>query len=207
MRVVLRDDNRKLIGRIDVNASLRPTRVSVPAAPASGGNGDAAESANREVFLNWDTALDDAGQLRKCIVCSCTDLYTEKAFPIVTGAVVAMAFIGAAMGAAGLADTPPVLIGMGIVLVLDVAILFFSRRRLVCYQCRTTYRELSIARYHRPWDRSIAEKHRLQNPQRLASPALNPQRAARNPEATADRIVLPTVTRTAPVAADKGYFA
>jgi hypothetical protein len=150
MRMVLRDEFRRRIGRIDVDAALRPTRVSVTDLP---------DSPPREVFLNWDTALDDSGQLRRCVACGCTDVFKEKAFPQVTAIVVVLAFAGAIVGALGLANTPPVLIAMGVVLVLDVAILLFSQRRLVCYHCRTTYHGLPIARYHRSWDRATADRH------------------------------------------------
>lgn len=146
MRIELRDLDRKRIGRVDVDAARRPTRVAVPAA-------------GREVFLKWDTALDDAGQLRRCVVCGCSDLFSEKAFPQVTGFVVVFAFAGAVVGALGYANTPPVLIAMLAVLVLDVAIFIFSRRRLVCYRCRSSYHRLPIARYHGTWDRPTAERH------------------------------------------------
>lgn len=205
MRIVLRDQSRRLIGRIDVNESLRPTRVPVALAPTP--DSQQPTAAPREVFLNWETALDDAGQLRRCVACGCTDLFTEKAFPMVTGAVVVLAFIGAAMGALGLAQAPPVLIGMAVVLVLDVAILFFSRRRLICYQCRSTYLHLPIAPYHKPWDRATADQH----------PAIDAEQPVATPpaeEPTAE-LILPTVVRTAPAPAggapggvdNKDYFA
>ena len=152
MRIELRDESRRRIGRIEVDPALRPTRVM-----AAGGR----SSGDREVFLNWDTALDDAGQLRRCVGCGCTDMFREKAFPQVTALVVVLAFIGAIIGALGLATNLPVLILMACVLVLDVAILVFSRRRLVCYRCRSTYHNLPIARYHRAWDRSKAERFPL----------------------------------------------
>lgn len=146
MRIELRDESRRRVGRIDVDPALRPTRVSVVAS-------------DREVFLSWDTAVDDAGNLRRCVACGCTDLFHEKAFPQVTGLVVVLAFSGAVLGALGLASRPAVLIPMALVLVLDVAILLFSRRRLVCYRCRTSYHGLPVARYHRSWDRSIADRY------------------------------------------------
>ena len=146
MRIELRDESRSRVGRIDVDPALRPTRVSVVAS-------------DREVFLNWDIAVDDAGNLRRCVACECTDLFHEKAFPQVTGLVVVLAFSGAVLGALGLASRPAVLIPMALVLVLDVAILLFSRRRLVCYRCRTSYHGLPIARYHRPWDRGAADRY------------------------------------------------
>ena len=73
--------------------------------------------------------------------------------------VVVLAFAGAVLGALGYATTPPMLIAMGIVLAVDIAILLFSRRRLVCYRCRTSYHGLPPARYHRSWDRSTAERY------------------------------------------------
>ena len=146
MRIELRDERRQRIGRIDVDPALRPTRVSVV-------------GSSREVFLDWDTAQDDAGHLRRCVVCGCGDLFRQKAFPQVTGFVVILAFAGAVVGALGYATTPPVLIAMGIVLAGDVAILLFSKRRLVCYRCRTSYHGLPLARYHRSWDSTIADRH------------------------------------------------
>ena len=147
MRIELRNHEGRRAGRVIVDPAQRPTRARTAA-------GD------REVFLKWDTALDDAGQLRRCIVCGGRDLYTEKAFPQVTGFVIVLAFAGAVVGALGYATTPPMLIAMAVVLVLDVAILLFSRRRLVCYACRTSYHELPIARYHKPWDRPTADRLR-----------------------------------------------
>jgi len=146
MRIELRDERRVKIGRIDVDPTLRPTRVTVV------GTG-------REVFLNWETALDDGGHLRRCVACGATDLFREKAFPQVTLFVVLLAFAGAVLGALGYATTPPMLMAMGVVLVLDIAILLFSTRRLVCYRCRTTYHGLPIARYHRRWDRATADRY------------------------------------------------
>jgi hypothetical protein len=186
MRIELRDENRRRIGRLTVDATLRPTRVSV--IPRHG-NGNA----QREVFLDWDTAVDDAGQLRRCVACGCADLFREKAFPQVTGLVVLLAFIGAIVGAFGLATNLPVLIIMAAVLVLDVAILLFSSRRLVCYRCRTSYHKLPIARYHRPWDRGTADRY----PAPVSAPA-----------GVLPAAVPPTPAVAAPAVAEhKGYFA
>ncbi len=146
MRIELRDAERRKIGRIEVDPVRRPTRVHV-------------DGTGREVFLDWDTALDDARHLRRCIFCGCRDLFRTKAFPQVTGFVVVLAFAGAAIGALGLATTPPILIAMLLVFVADVAILLVSKQRLVCHRCRTSYHDLPIARYHRRWDRAVAERH------------------------------------------------
>lgn len=145
MRIDVRDTHRRRLGRIDVDAARRPTRVRI-------------DAADREVFLDWDTALDDAGKLRRCVVCGCHDLFRAKAFPQITGLVVVLAFTGAVIGALGLA-TPPMLTAMIAVLVADVAVLLFSKERLVCHRCRSAYQGLPIARYHRRWDRAVAERH------------------------------------------------
>ncbi len=148
MRIELRDERRNRIGRINVDTALRPTRVSVV-------------GRDREVFLDWDIALDDSGHLRRCVVCGCTDLFREKTFPQVTWLVVVMAFAGGVLGALGFATTWPTLTVLGVVLLLDIAVLLFSRRRLVCYRCRSSFHGLPIARYHRPWDRATADRHPL----------------------------------------------
>ncbi len=148
MRIELCDESRKRIGRIEVDPALRPTRASIVGS----------ENGEKEVFLDWETALDDAGCLRRCIACGCDDLFRAKAFPQVTGVVVVLAFAGAVVGASGFA-TPPILGLMVLVLVADFAILLFSKQRLICHRCRSRYLGLPIARYHRRWDRSIADKH------------------------------------------------
>ena len=156
MRIELRDAERRKIGRIRVDPARRPTRVRL-------------EDSDREVFLDWDTAIDDAGHLRRCVACGCQDLFRAKAFPQITAVVVVLAFAGAAIGALGLATTPPILIAMVAVLIADVAILLFSRQRLVCHRCRTSYHEVRIARYHRSWDRAVAERHTQKLPRHAES--------------------------------------
>lgn len=203
MRIELRNENRQRIGRILVDPAQRPTRATVvpfrppalirsvqrtirrasaivrpsdqDASAADRHDIDAAIAPppSTEVFLNWDTALDDAGQLRRCVACGCPDLFKEKAFPQVTGFVVVLAFVGALVGVFGLVTNLPVLIVMAVVLVLDISILLFSRRRLVCYRCRSTYHDLPIARYHRSWDRTTADRHPA--PGSVATPPGSPR--------------------------------
>lgn len=145
MRINLRDLHRRRIGRTELDARQRPTRVHV-------------DDADREVLLDWEGAVDDAGHLRKCLMCGCGDLFREKAFPQVTIVVIVLAFAGAALGVLNLVTTP-ILIAMAVVLVLDVAILLFSQQRLVCYRCRSTFSDLPIARYHTRWDRATADRY------------------------------------------------
>ena len=154
MRIEVRDAERQKVGRIVVEATQRPTRVRL-------------EDSDRELFLDWDTALDDAQHLRRCVVCGCHDLFRAKTFPQITIFVVLLAFAGAAVGAfLGPATRPPLLIAMVVVLMADVSILLLARQRLVCHRCRSSYHDLPIARYHRRWDRAMAERHTSPAPRR-----------------------------------------
>lgn len=142
----MRDEDRQRLGRIDVDPAARSTRVQIP-------------DSDREVFLQWDAAVDDAGRLRRCVVCGCPDLYVQRMFPQLTGFVVVLAFAGAAIGILGLAENPLVLAALVIVLILDVASFAFRRHRLVCYRCRSSYSNVEISRHLKPWDRAVAERH------------------------------------------------
>ena len=181
MQIELRDGRRRKIGRIEIDPAMQPTRVPVqpqariwerPPESSHGATGPVPATKlepepslpvtnpprARDAFLDWEAALDDAGHLRRCIACGCGDLYKSKAFPQITSLVVVLAFAGAVIGVIGLATTP-VLIAMTVVLILDVGLLLFSKLRLVCYRCGTSYHRLPIARYHRWWDRTIAERY------------------------------------------------
>lgn len=166
MRIDLRDGDRKPLGRVDVDPAARPTRVAVATrgseAIVGASVGDVHEQpheATREVFLNWEGALDDAGHLRRCVACGGAAMFRTKSFPQVTLLVVVLAFAGAVVAALGYATDPKVLAALLVVLVVDVAILLFARPLLVCYRCRSTYSMLPMARYHRRWDRREAERH------------------------------------------------
>lgn len=152
MRMRVRNERRRVLGRAEVNPAERPTRVLVESAA-----GDDQET--HDLFLNWEGALDDAGQVRRCVACGCSDLFQERAFPQVTALVIVLAFAGAAVGALGFATTTPMLLLLCAVLAIDVAILLFSKRRLVCYRCRSTFMDMPIARYHRGWDRALADRY------------------------------------------------
>lgn len=160
MRIEWRDALRRRIGRVEVDPEARPTRAPIIERGV--------HTPEREAFLQWEGALDDAGQLRRCLACGCGDLFKEKAFPQVTGLVIVMAFVGAIVGALGLATNLPVLVLLIVVLALDVAILMFSNRRLVCYACRSSHHDVAIARYHRSWDRSVADRYPVLSAQRIA---------------------------------------
>lgn len=146
MRIELRDESRRHVGVVDVDPTIRPSRARL--------NGE-----DREVFLNWDTALDDASCLRRCLSCGCTDLFREKAFPPIMGVLVILNYAGLLMGIFGFAESIIVQFIMIILLLTGLVVLLRSRMRLVCYHCRTAHSDLPLARYHRSWDRAIADRH------------------------------------------------
>lgn len=49
--------------------------------------------------------------------------------------------------------THPALIALILLLIgCDVWVLAFAKTHLACYRCRTTYRDVIVARWHRNWD-------------------------------------------------------
>jgi len=145
VRILLREPGERSRATLEVDPTQRPPRVRTL-------------EDTRDVFLEWDQALDDDGQLRRCLACGGA-LYRRKAFPQVTGFVIVLAFALALVGILGFADNIPLLLGMTLVLLIDIGILIFAGTYLDCYRCRSSHRRLPIANYHRPWDRSIADRN------------------------------------------------
>ena len=145
MLLDLRSTSGDRLGRIELDAEARPTRITL-------------SESGRDHYLSWDGAVDDGGHLRSCIACGYPHLYKARSFPQVTPFVVVLAFAGAALALLGYATEWWILFLLAVVLILDVVLLFLAESRLTCYRCGSVYRQLNIARYHTPWDGSIAEK-------------------------------------------------
>ncbi len=145
-------DGKQKKGTFEVDVEEQPTTVIV----------DPSES---ELFLNWDSTIDDSKRIRGCIVCG-GDLYKEQMFPQVTGIVIVLAFAGAVAGILGLVTTWVMLIAMSVVLILDILILFVVKTRLSCYCCNTRLSQTTIAQYHKHWDPDKAAqlKRQLEEP-------------------------------------------
>lgn len=163
------------IGRIDIDPETRPNLIrfanperavagedAASSSPSEGGTPPKVEvDAGRDhCFLNWEGALDDSSQLRKCVICGCDRLYRSKVLPQVTPFVVVLAFAGAVIGLLGFATNPLVLPGLVILLAVDIATLALAKERLVCYACGSIYSKIRVARYHRRWNRADAERVR-----------------------------------------------
>lgn len=145
MQMDVRTSEGARLGRIGILPDERPSRIRPP-------------EADRDVYLEWDGAIDDGGHLRTCLACGCSNLYRARSFPQLTPVVVVLAFAGAALALLGYATEWWILTLLAIVLALDILVLLLAESRLVCYQCGTIYRKLKIARYHTPWDRKISDK-------------------------------------------------
>ncbi|MDP6987005.1 MAG: hypothetical protein QGG74_03065 [Phycisphaerales bacterium] len=144
MRVILRSLDHEPLGAIDLPTGDTPSKVQT--------------DLDRVVFLDWERSQDDEGHLRRCLSCGGDTLYRHRRFPQITGFIAVLALALGLGAILGLATGWPVFIAMLIVLAFDIAILLFSPETLECYRCRSSYRDLDIARYHARWDRSEAAK-------------------------------------------------
>lgn len=160
MRIEPRDASRRRLPRVEVDEGARPATVSLARDDRVRPGGAPVVDAEppTPLFLRWDEALDDARALRRCVVCGCDDLYLRKSLPQVTPFIVVLAFAGTAVALLGYAASPVAYALLAALLVVDVATLFLAERQLVCYACGATYTRLRIARYHRRWDRGVAER-------------------------------------------------
>ena len=125
-----------------------------------------------DIFPDWDRARDDAGVLRRCVLCGEEHMYRRKLLPQVTGLIVVLAFTLALLSLLGYFGGPVILSVMVVVLIADLGILFFSPESLHCYGCRAEYRDLTIGQWHKPWSRAMSR--RLSKD----SPTINPDSSA-----------------------------
>lgn len=145
MRIELRDSSKRRLGRVEINEGERPARIAVPGLV-------------HDLFPRWEGAVDDSGSLRRCVVCGCERLYRRRNLPQVTPVVAVLAFSGAVVAILGYAASPLATAALVALLVIDVFILVFSERQLCCYRCGAIFTATRIARFHRPWERAVAEK-------------------------------------------------
>ena len=148
MRIDVRNRRRERLFSVEVDAKHPP-----PVVKPSDGSGD--------VYLDWDQALDDQGTLRLCPVCGCRELFVRKDFPQLTGfwlvvlaALVAMILFGFRQVVLGL-------FVLGAVALLDAVIYLFTPRCLVCYRCRSEFRDAPIHPGQTGWELATGEKYHL----------------------------------------------
>ncbi len=181
VRLDLRDRERRYLFRIKIDPRKPPsiahppgatsietagasnaTSVDHAKAPASTTGASAGEPVgrNKEVFLDWDGAFDDQQHLRRCPACGCRELFVRKDFPQITGLVIVLL---AVVMAVALFSSQLDIFGfllLGAAAVIDAIIYFFVGKCLVCYRCRSEFRDTPIRPDHAGWELATGEKYR-----------------------------------------------
>ncbi len=167
MRIDIRNLQRRHLFRVEVDPQNPPRIVrppgSSPPALAAGTASSPVNHGEGEIYLNWDQAIDDRGYLRHCPVCNCKDLYTRKMFPQITGFVIVTLGVALSLVLIGYRQSTAALVVLLVMIAADLAILFLSKRKLVCYRCRSEFHGLPVSRDQRPWDSAMAEKYPLES--------------------------------------------
>ncbi len=148
--------------RINLRWQKDQTPVQVVANPRAAKDGFTNCSlGNGQTFeLNWRDSLKPDGSLSQCPACHCRELFSRRDFPQRTGlAIVAIGAI-AAMVLWSLGQVIWGFAALGAVTLIDALIVPFVGRCLVCYRCRSEFRDLPIPRSHPGWDLATGEKYR-----------------------------------------------
>lgn len=148
VRIGVRNLNRKYQFSVKVDPAQPPSVVKAP-------NGKGAP-----VFLHWDQAIDDEQYLRRCPVCRCRELFSRKSFPQVTGFWIVVLAAAVASVLFGFREVVWAFVVFGAVVLIDAVIYLFARRCLVCYRCRSEFRDVAIRQGHPSWDLAVGEKYR-----------------------------------------------
>lgn len=156
MRIDLRNPSRQKLFTVEVDPASPPTVVR--GGVEAGADGEAGTQA---VHLNWDRAIDDEKHLRRCPACGCEDLYVRLQFPRLTAFVMIALAAVVAIVMLGLGELHYALIVLGLVGLVDAGVyLFLSGKVLVCYRCRSEYRDMPIGREARSWRAELDERYR-----------------------------------------------
>ena len=160
MRISANNLDREPLGSVVVDDSIRPAQAAL-------------RETGQTLDLHWAGALDEQGRVRRCVVCGCREIFKRYDFPQRFGLLLV---IGAVVACVILLIRGQVLWAMGVLLgtvVVDRIVYLFTRECLVCYRCRSEFRDVKIDETHESWDLSIGEKYR---PVRQANAAADPDR-------------------------------
>jgi hypothetical protein len=142
MRIDVHNEARQPLGRVEVDQAAPP--------PQACGSP-----------LQWDAAFDDQQRLKRCPVCGCRELFVRKDFPqklgltlVILAAVTALALFTTGNGLWAFAV-------LGAMAVIDACVYLFTGKLLVCYRCRSEFRDTPIGD-HEPWELATGEKYRPQ---------------------------------------------
>lgn len=151
MRIDIRNLAQKRLFAVTVDAEKPPTVVHAPAETDMEGT---------EIYLQWDQALDDEGHLRRCPVCGCRELFVRRDFPQVTGLVVVVLAVVISLVLFSQQEVVKAIVVLGAMVGIDLLIFLFTGQCLVCYRCRSEFRNLPIPEDHAHWDLAVGEKYR-----------------------------------------------
>ena len=112
-----------------------------------------------------DEGLDDFtdGNLCRCRICGCQDLWRQKDFPPALG--LALVATAAILSCTAWAFYQP-LLALGILMVaalFDMILYSFMGDMLVCYRCGARHRRTAMDEQHPKFDLETAERYRQQN--------------------------------------------
>ncbi|GAB4195450.1 MAG: hypothetical protein Kow00105_09690 [Phycisphaeraceae bacterium] len=160
MRIDLRNTRREKLFTVEVDPENPPTVVRGEPEGRSISD-ETSQSNTHAVHLNWDRVFDDEKHLRRCPVCGCEDLYARHQFPRLTAFVMIALAAVVAIVMLGLGELSYALIVLGVVGLVDVGVyLFFSGKVVVCYRCRSEFRDIPISRGVHPWQAEVEERYR-----------------------------------------------
>lgn len=106
---------------------------------------------------------------RRCLICSCTDLWRQKDFPPQLGlAIVAAGIVLSTIAVAYMRPITALSILMAFAL-LDMILFAVMRDALVCYRCQARYRGAVLTGNHPRFDLEINERYRQEAARRRSS--------------------------------------
>ena len=104
-----------------------------------------------------------SGNLTRCRICGCEDLWRQKDFPPALG--LALVATAAILSCAAWAFYQPV-IALGILMaaaLVDMLLYSFMGDMLVCYRCGARHRQTAMDEQHPRFDLETAERYRQQD--------------------------------------------
>ncbi len=153
MRIDVHNIQRQSLIEIEVDPKRPPVVVKVP---QSVGMREAAPGP--EIDLRWEQALDDRGYLRRCPVCECRELFVRRDFPQAVGMILVAVAIIASLVLFGLGYVRASWVVLGLMVAVDAGILhLLTGHCLVCYRCRSEFRDLPISEDQHGWDLATGE--------------------------------------------------
>lgn len=111
--------------------------------------------------LDWTDVMDARGTVVKCPVCGCAEMFARRDFPQRLGLAIIVASALASFVFFYLGWILTCFAVLAAAVVLDRVISFFTGQCIVCYRCRSEFRDVPIPGDYPTWDLSTGEKYRV----------------------------------------------